>query len=49
MKLLRTGSLNRIMAAMMPRSLATRMYGRMMHRTIAGQSMSTASMVQGMR
>lgn len=34
------GSLNRIMATMMPRSLATRMYGSMMRKTLAGQSVS---------
>jgi short-subunit dehydrogenase len=43
------GSLNRIMAAMMPRSLATRMYGRMMRRTIAGRSVPTTNVFQGTR
>jgi short-subunit dehydrogenase len=43
------GNLNRIMAAMMPRSLATKMYGSMMRQTIAGQSVPTTSMVQGTR
>jgi uncharacterized protein len=39
------GSLNRFMATMMPRSLATRMYGSMMRQTIAGQKVSTTSML----
>ncbi len=43
------GRLNRIMATMMPRSLATRMYGSMMFRTIAGQNVPTTSAFQGMR
>ncbi|HET8846174.1 MAG TPA: SDR family NAD(P)-dependent oxidoreductase [Ktedonobacteraceae bacterium] len=43
------GRLNRIMAAMMPRPLATGMYGRMMRQTIAGRSVSTASAFQGTR
>ena len=43
------GRLNRIMAAVMPRSLATRMYGSMMRRTIAGRSVSTSSLLQGAR
>jgi uncharacterized protein len=43
------GRLNRIMAAIMPRSLATRMYGRMMRRTMARRSVSTSSMLQGTR
>jgi short-subunit dehydrogenase len=43
------GRLNRIMAAVMPRSLATRMYGSMMRRTIAGRSVSTSSILQGAR
>ena len=43
------GSLNRIMAAILPRSLATRMYGSMMRRTIAGRSVPTTSMFQGTR
>jgi uncharacterized protein len=43
------GRLNRIMAAVMPRSLATRMYGSMMRRTIAGRSVSTNGTLQGAR
>ena len=43
------GRLNRIMAVVMPRSLATRMYGSMMRRTMAGRSVSTSSMLQGTR
>ena len=43
------GSLNRIMAAVMPRSLATRMYGNMMRRTITGRTVPTTSMFQGTR
>ncbi len=43
------GRLNRLMAAMMPRSLATRMYGSMMRRTLAGRSVPTTSVFQGTR
>ena len=44
------GRLNRIMAAVMPRSFATRMYGGMMRRTIAGQNVPTTSAIlQGTR
>jgi short-subunit dehydrogenase len=43
------GSLNRIMAAILPRSLATRTYGSMMRRTIAGRSAPTTSVFQGTR
>lgn len=43
------GRLNRVMAAMMPRSLATRMYGGMMRRTIAGRNVPTTGMLQGTR
>ncbi len=43
------GRLNRIMAAVLPRSLATRMYGSMMRRTIAEQSVSTNNMLQETR
>jgi short-subunit dehydrogenase len=43
------GSLNRIMAAIMPRSLATKIYGSMMRRTIAGRSVPTTSVFQGTR
>lgn len=43
------GRLNRLMAAIMPRSLATRMYGSMMRRTLAGRSVPTASVFQGTR
>ncbi len=43
------GRMNRIMAAVMPRTLATKMYGRMMRRTMAGRSVSTSSMLQGTR
>jgi short-subunit dehydrogenase len=43
------GSLNRMMAAMMPRSLATSMYGSMMRQTIAGRSVPTTSVFQGTR
>jgi short-subunit dehydrogenase len=43
------GRLNRLMAAVLPRSLAISMYGSMMHRTLAGQSMSTRSRLQGAR
>jgi uncharacterized protein len=41
------GYLNRIMAAAMPRSLATRMYGSMMRRTLARRIVSTNSVLQG--
>ncbi len=37
------GHLNRFMAAVMPRSLATRMYGSMMARTMAGRSASAGT------
>lgn len=37
------GRLNRIMAAVLPRSLASSMYGGMMRRTIAGRRMSATS------
>ncbi len=43
------GRLNRFMAAMMPRSLATRMYGSMMRRALAGRSVPAASVFQGTR
>ena len=43
------GRLNRIMAAMMPRPLATGIYGRMMRQTVAGRSVPTASAFQGTR
>ncbi len=43
------GRLNRIIAAVMPRSLATRMYGNMMRRTMVGRNVSTSSMLQGTR
>ena len=43
------GRMNRIMAAVMPRTLATKMYGRTMRRTMAGRSVSTSSMLQGTR
>ncbi len=43
------GSLNRLMAVMMPRSLATRMYGSLMRRTIAGRNVPTTSAFQGTR
>jgi uncharacterized protein len=43
------GRLNRLMAAMMPRSLATRMYGSMMRRTLAGRSVPTTSVFQETR
>jgi short-subunit dehydrogenase len=43
------GRLNRIMAAILPRSLATSMYGSMMRRTIAGRSVSTNSILQRTR
>jgi short-subunit dehydrogenase len=40
------GSLNRVMAAMMPRSLATRMYGSMMRQTVAGRSAPTTPTIR---
>ena len=43
------GGLNRIMAATMPRSLATRIYGGMMRQTQAGRSMPATSVFQGTR
>ena len=43
------GRLNRIMAAVIPRSLATRMYGSMMRRTIAGRSVPFVDTLQGAR
>lgn len=43
------GNLNRIMAMVMPRSLATRMYGSMMRRTIAGRTMPPIGALQETR
>jgi short-subunit dehydrogenase len=43
------GNLNRIMAVLMPRSFATRMYGGMIGKTLAGRSIPATSAFQGTR